>query len=156
MSFLNDFQYIIDQVFDHATKSSLQKAHTILVAIDALRPIEEMFIQRNKDILPVIGSIDELNARVEACAAQLREAGWVYCPDTTPPNFIGQRAWMHPYYARQSENHRHQLYIEAELDNETYFHVTIYHPELEFYEHKNIDAVMNWIDKKWGVDHDND
>lgn len=155
-TFFNDFQYIIDQVVDPATKSTLQKAYTILVAIDALQPIDDMFIQRDKDIQPVIGCIKELNERVEACAEQLREAGWVYCPNTTPPNFIGQRAWMHPYYARQSEKHRHTVYIEAELDNETYFHVTLYHPQIEFYEHKNLDAVMNWMDKRWGVDHDND
>ena len=40
--FLEQLQHVIDKVVDNATKSTLQKAHTILVAIDSIQSMHSL------------------------------------------------------------------------------------------------------------------
>ena len=54
--FLEHFQHIINQVKHQGTAATLQKAHTMLVAIDALSPVQDMiedwYLSRPADPLP--------------------------------------------------------------------------------------------------------
>ena len=91
--FLEHYQHIINQVKDNATKSTLQKAHTILVAIDALHPVQDMiedwYLSRPADPLPPpsLDSYQKLQLQMGMYRQELERLGWLYCPETTPPNF---------------------------------------------------------------------
>ncbi len=159
MSFLDDFNYIISQTSNNSTRATLEKTFAMLVAQNETRNIDKLLEHWHSLQLKPFGesnihSFAKLRVKIDEISQILRDYGWVYCPDTTPPNFTGERGWMHPYYARQSTEHHHLLYVESDLQNNCYFHVTIYHPEIKFYEHVNLDAIMLWIDKNWGGDHE--
>lgn len=150
--FLEMYQYIIDQVVDPATKSSLQKAHTILTAIDTLKPLHEMLMewQAAQPAQEVI--LAELNKSMDLYRAELERLGWTYCPDTTPPNFNGERGWMHPFYAQRG--HRHILYISNDINDVAYLDVTIYFDtEMKYHENTSVGALMDWMDGALGENH---
>lgn len=159
MSFLEDFNYIISQTSNNSTRATLEKTFAMLVAQNETRNIdtllEQWHIQIRKPYVDSnIHSFAKLRVKIDEINQILHDYGWVYCPNTTPPNFTGERGWMHPYYARQSAEYHHLLYVESDLQNNCYFSVSLYHPEIKFYEHVNLDAIMLWIDKNWGVDHE--
>ena len=130
MFFLEQLQHVIDKVKDNATKSTLQKAHTILVAIDALHPINDMiedwYQSRPADPLPApsLDSYQKLVMQMDMFRSELERLGWLHCPDTTPPNFNGERGWMHPFYCQRG--HHHILYISYDVNDIAYLDVTLY------------------------------
>ena len=130
MFFLEQLQHVIDKVKDNATKSTLQKAHTILVAIDALHPINDMiedwYQSRPADPLPApsLDSYQKLVMQMDMFRSELERLGWLHCPDTTPPDFNGERGWMHPFYCQRG--HHHILYISNDVNDIAYVDVTLY------------------------------
>lgn len=156
--FLEHFQHIINQVKDNATKSTLQKAHTILVAIDALHPVQDMiedwYQSRPADPLPApsVASYQKLKLQMGMYRQELERLGWLHCPDTTPPNFNGERGWMHPYYCQR--DHRHILYISNDVNDIAYLDVTLYlDTEMKYHENTDVGALMDWMDGALGENH---
>lgn len=157
MFFLEQLQHVIDKVKDNATKSTLQKAHTILVAIDAIEPIHSLLA----DFMPstdvpeegsYLDTYNKLLAQMADYRTELERLGWSYCPDTTPPNFNGERGWMHPFYAQRG--HRHVLYISNDINDIAYLDVTIYlDNEMKYHENKDVGALMDWMDGATGENH---
>lgn len=159
--FLEQLQHIIDKVVDNATKSTLQKAHTILVAIDAIEPMRKLL----EDFTPTVNNpdpgsyFDQYNKLLEQIAdyhTELTRLGWSHCPDTTPPNFNGERGWMHPFYAQRG--HRHVLYVSNDINDIGYLDVTLYFDnEMKYHENTSVGALMDWMDGALGENrHDHD
>jgi|TARA_R100000482_G_scaffold105583_1_gene48136 hypothetical protein len=158
MFFLEQLQHVIDKVKDNATKSTLQKAHTILVAIDALSPIndmiEEWYQSRPAGPLPApsIDSYQKLQMQMDMYRSELERLGWLHCPETTPPNFNGERGWMHPFYCQRG--HHHILYISNDVNDIGYVDVTLYQDnEMKYHENTSVGALMDWMDGALGENH---
>ena len=158
MFFLEQLQHVIDKVKDNATKSTLQKAHTILVAIDALSPIndmiEEWYQSRPAGPLPApsIDSYQKLQMQMDMYRSELERLGWLHCPETTPPNFNGERGWMHPFYCQRG--HHHILYISNDVNDIGYVDVTLYQDnEMKYHENTGVGALMDWMDGALGENH---
>ena len=67
MFFLEQYQHVIDKVKDNATKATLQKAHTLLVAIDAIQPINDMIDEwYSSRHTPTTQSYRQLEIEIEA------------------------------------------------------------------------------------------
>ncbi len=157
MFFLEQYQHIIDKVKDNATKATLQKAHTILVAIDALQPIQTMIEewydeQAPKSETPYSQQWRQLQQQMDEYRTELERLGWLHCPETTPPNFNGERGWMHPFYCQRG--HHHILYISNDVNDIAYLDVTIYlDNEMKYHENKSVGALMDWMDGALGENH---
>ena len=158
MFFLEQLQHVIDKVKDNATRSTLQKAHTILVAIDALSPIndmiEEWYQSRPAGPLPApsIDSYQKLQMQMDMYRSELERLGWLHCPETTPPNFNGERGWMHPFYCQRG--HHHILYISNDVNDIGYVDVTLYQDnEMKYHENTSVGALMHWMDGALGENH---
>lgn len=157
MFFLDQLQHVIDKVKDNATRSTLQKAHTILVAIDALHPIQDMIEEWYQERIPesdLIEQYKQLELEIESYGIELKRLGWLHCPDTTPPNFNGERGWMHPYYCQRG--HHHILYVSNDVNDIAYVDVTLYlDTEMKYHENTDVGALMDWMDEALGEDHAN-
>jgi len=158
MFFLEQLQHVIDKVKDNATKSTLQKAHTILVAIDALHPIndmiEEWYQSRPVEPLPApsLDSYQKLVMQMDMYRSELERLGWLHCPETTPPNFNGERGWMHPFYCQRG--HHHILYISNDVNDIAYLDVTLYlENEMKYHENIHVGGLMDWMDGALGENH---
>ena len=156
MFFLEQFQHVIDKVVDNATKSTLQKAHTILVAIDSIQSMHSLLADFApvEDVEP--GSYtDQYNKLLEQIAdyhTELERLGWLHCPETTPPNFNGERGWMHPFYCQRG--HRHILYVSNDVNDIAYLDVTLYlDDEMKYHENTSVGALMDWMDGSLGENH---
>jgi len=158
MFFLEQLQYVIDKVVDNATKSTLQKAHTILVAIDSLSPLNEMIEEwyseqaDDKDVVPYTEQWRQLQISMDKYRSELERLGWLHCPETTPPNFNGERGWMHPFYSQRG--HHHILYISNDVNDIPYLDVTLYlKTEMKYHENLSVGALMDWMDGALGENH---
>ncbi len=153
MFFLEQYQHVIDKVKDNATKATLQKAHTLLVAIDAIQPINDMIDEwYSSRHTPTTQSYRQLEIEIEAYGLELTRLGWLHCPDTTPPNFNGERGWMHPFYCQRG--HRHILYVSNDVNDIPYLDITIYlDHEMKYHENTDVGALMDWMDGALGEDH---
>ncbi len=154
MFFLEQLQHVIDKVKDNATKATLQKAHTILVAIDALHPINDMIEewyseQTPKTETPYAEQWRQLQQQMDTYRNELERLGWLHCPETTPPNFNGERGWMHPFYCQRG--HHHILYISNDVNDIAYLDVTLYlDNEMKYHENTSVGGLMDWMDGALG------
>lgn len=157
MFFLEQLQHVIDKVKDNATRSTLQKAHTILVAIDSIQSMHSLladFMPPMGDSVtdPVVSSYQLLLQQIADYHTELERLGWLYCPETTPPNFNGERGWMHPFYCQR--DHRHILYVSNDVNDIAYLDVTLYlDSEMKYHENTSVGALMDWMDGALGENH---
>ena len=156
MFFLEQLQHVIDKVKDNATRSTLQKAHTILVAIDSIQSMHSLL----SDFMPPTGdsfeepldSYQQLLHKIADYNTELERLGWLHCPDTTPPNFNGERGWMHPFYCQRG--HRHILYVSNDVNDIAYLDVTLYlDNEMKYHENTSVGGLMDWMDGALGENH---
>ena len=156
MFFLEQLQHVIDKVKDNATRSTLQKAHTILGAIDSIQSMHSLLA----DFMPPMGdsfeepldSYQQLLHQIADYNTELERLGWLHCPDTTPPNFNGERGWMHPFYCQRG--HRHILYVSNDVNDIAYLDVTLYlDNEMKYHENTSVGGLMDWMDGALGENH---
>jgi len=152
--FLDEYQYIINKVKHPATKATLEKSYAILVGLNAIDNLDAMLREHTAKQLPSTNWEEKIDAETAIWNKRLEDAGWVYCPRTTPPNFNGLYGWMHPFYSQRG--HHHIMYVAYTIEDVFYYDCTLYNlkdSKLKYFEHKNLEDVMAWMDDTLEVQH---
>jgi hypothetical protein len=151
--FLDQLQYLIDNHINHpSSKSSLIKAHAILASHNVSQSLDSILADRDAEEADIANWIsrfksnEEIAEIVERMSVPLRELGWVYCPDTTAPNMVGQRGWMNKMASQHGIYHVLRIMWDPTCDEDFHYECAIMTRENTHHcDAYDVATIMEWM-----------